>query len=108
MVLRVSLGRDGAPMHHLDDKALLEVALRDLRLHLGFDAAPTNMRFTRWIESFPQYRPGHASRVEALDKQLHSAAPGVVLAGASYRGIGIPACINDGQRAASRALSDLI
>jgi oxygen-dependent protoporphyrinogen oxidase len=108
MVLRVSLGRDGAPMHHLDDKALLEVALRDLRLHLGFDAAPTNMRFTRWIESFPQYRPGHAHRVEALDKQLHSAAPGVVLAGASYRGIGIPACINDGQRAASRALSELI
>jgi oxygen-dependent protoporphyrinogen oxidase len=108
MILRVSLGRDGAPMHHLDDKALLEVALRDLRLHLGFDAAPTNMRFTRWIESFPQYRPGHADRVEALDKQLHSAAPGVVLAGASYRGIGIPACINDGQRAASRALSDLI
>ena len=108
MVLRVSLGRDGAPMHHLDDKALLEVALRDLRLHLGFDATPTNMRFTRWIESFPQYRPGHAYRVETLDKQLHSAAPGVVLAGASYRGIGIPACINDGQRAASRALSELI
>ncbi len=107
MVLRVSLGRDGAPMHHLDDKALLEVALRDLRLHLGFDAAPTNMRFTRWIESFPQYRPGHAMRVETLDKQLHASAPGVVLAGASYRGIGIPACINDGQRAATRALNEL-
>ncbi len=107
MVLRVSLGRDGAPMHHLDDNALAEVALRDLRLHLGFDATPTNMRFTRWIESFPQYRPGHANRVEALDKQLHASAPGVVLAGASYRGIGIPACINDGQRAASRALNEL-
>lgn len=107
MVLRVSLGRDGAPMHHLDDKALLEVALRDLRLHLGFDATPTNMRLTRWIESFPQYRPGHVSRVETLDKQLHASSPGVVLAGASYRGIGIPACISDGQRAASRALNEL-
>ena len=108
MILRVSLGRDGAPMHHLDDKALLEVALRDLRLHLGFDATPTNMRFTRWIESFPQYRPGHAYRVDALDKQMHTSAPGVVLAGASYRGIGIPACINDGQRAATRALNPLV
>ena len=108
MILRVSLGRDGAPMHHLDDKALLEVALRDLRLHLGFDATPTNMRFTRWIESFPQYRPGHAYRVDALDKQMHTSAPGVVLAGASYRGIGIPACINDGQRAATRALNALV
>jgi oxygen-dependent protoporphyrinogen oxidase len=108
MILRVSLGRDGAPMHHLDDKALLEVALRDLRLHLGFDATPTNMRFTRWIESFPQYRPEHASRVDTLDKQLHESAPGIVLAGASYRGIGIPACINDGQRAATRTLNELI
>ena len=108
MILRVSLGRDGAPMHHLDDKALLEVALRDLRLHLGFDATPTNMRFTRWIESFPQYRPGHAYGVDALDKQLHTSAPAVVLAGASYRGIGIPACINDGQRAATRALNALV
>jgi len=108
MILRVSLGRDGAPMHHLDDKALLEVALRDLRLHLGFDATPTNMRFTRWIESFPQYRPGHASRVELLDNQFHASAPGVVLAGASYRGIGIPACITDGQRAASRAIASFI
>ena len=108
MILRVSLGRDGAPMHHLDDKALLEVALHDLRLHLGFDATPTNMRFTRWIESFPQYRPGHAGKVDALDKQLHESAPGIVLAGASYRGIGIPACINDGQRAATRTLNELI
>ena len=108
MILRVSLGRDGAPMHHLDDKSLLEVALRDLRLHLGFDATPTNRRFTRWIESFPQYRPGHASRVESLDNQLNASAPGVVLAGASYRGIGIPSCINDGQRAASRVIASLI
>jgi oxygen-dependent protoporphyrinogen oxidase len=108
MLLRVSLGRDGAPMHHLDDKALLEVALRDLRTHLGFDATPTNMRFTRWIESFPQYRPGHASKVDEIDKQLHITAPGVVLAGASYRGIGIPACIADAQRAASHALASLL
>ncbi len=108
MILRVSLGRDGAPMHHLDDTALLEVALRDLRAHLGFDATPTNMRFTRWIESFPQYRPGHSSRVGEIDKQLHAAAPGIVLAGASYRGIGIPACIADAQRAASHALASLL
>ncbi|TRZ73574.1 MAG: protoporphyrinogen oxidase [Actinobacteria bacterium] len=108
MILRVSLGRDGAPMHHLDDTALLEVALRDLRAHLGFDATPTNIRFTRWIESFPQYRPGHASRVGEIDKQLHAAYPGIVLAGASYRGIGIPACITDAQRAASHALASLL
>ena len=108
MILRVSLGRDGAPMHHLDDKALLEVALRDLRMHLGFDATPTNMRFTRWIESFPQYRPGHAKKVDEIDKQLHATAPGIVLAGASYRGIGIPACIADAQRAGSHALASLL
>jgi oxygen-dependent protoporphyrinogen oxidase len=79
-----------------------------LRSHLGCEAMPTNLRFTRWVESFPQYRPGHAAKVASIDSQLHTSAPGVVLAGASYRGIGIPACINDGQRAASRVLTALM
>jgi oxygen-dependent protoporphyrinogen oxidase len=32
-------------------------------------------------------------------------APGVALAGAAYDGVGIPACIGSGQRAASEVLA---
>ena len=100
MILRVSLGRDGMPMHHHDDETLVRLALADLNWHLDCDLQPHAQRVTRWIESFPQYRPGHEANVALTDSQLLRDAPGVVLAGASYRGIGIPACIADGRRAA--------
>jgi protoporphyrinogen/coproporphyrinogen III oxidase len=39
--------------------------------------------------------------VTAIDLALERDAPGVFLAGASYRGIGIPACIADGKKTAN-------
>lgn len=107
MVLRVSLGRDGMPMHHLDDETLLNLALADLTWHLGIDLAPTDVRITRWVESFPQYRPGHFDEVDRLEHLFDVSAPGVVFAGASYRGIGIPSCIADANRAAARVLAKI-
>jgi oxygen-dependent protoporphyrinogen oxidase len=104
MILRISLGRDGMPLHHLDDDRLLALALADLQWHLGIDVQPTHVRTTRWVESFPQYRPGHAQRIEWLERSLAAVAPGITLAGASYRGIGIPACIASAQRAAEHTL----
>ena len=100
MILRISLGRDGMPMHHHDDETLVKLALADLNWHLDLDLQPHAHRVTRWIDSFPQYRPGHEAHVLQLDQVLANDAPGVVLAGASYRGIGIPACVADGRRAA--------
>lgn len=107
MILRVSIGRDGMPMHHLDDDQLLKLALADLQRHLGADFQPTHIRVTRWVESFPQYRPGHSERIDWLERSLNIAAPGMALAGASFRGIGIPACIASAQRAASQSLAAL-
>lgn len=107
MILRVSLGRDGMPMHHLDDERLLALALADLQWHLGIDVQPTHVRLTRWVESFPQYRPGHSERIDWLERTLGAVAPGIAIAGASYRGIGIPACIASAQHAASQTLSAL-
>ena len=107
MILRVSLGRDGMPMHHHDDETLVRLALADLNWHLDLDLQPHAQRVTRWIESFPQYRPGHESDVARLDQLLQRDSPGVVLAGASYRGIGIPACIADGRRAARIAAESI-
>jgi oxygen-dependent protoporphyrinogen oxidase len=74
---------------------------------LGIDIQPTHVRLTRWVESFPQYRPGHSERIDWLERSLGAVAPGVTVAGASYRGIGIPACIASAQRAASQTLTVL-
>jgi oxygen-dependent protoporphyrinogen oxidase len=101
VVLRVSLGRDGLPVLHLDDQQLLESAIEEVGHHLGLTVEPTHARVTRWPGAFPQYRPHHATRLAALQQQLPAA---LHLAGASYHGIGVPACINSGQRAAAAAL----
>lgn len=96
-LLRVSLGRDGLPVLHLDDDELIASATTEVSTHLGVDIAPTQCRVTRWPGAFTQYRPHHHQHVAHLDDVL---PPGLTLAGASYRGIGIPACVSDGQRAA--------
>jgi len=102
-VLRVSLGRDGMDVMHFDDDAVLNLTLADLKHHLGIDFTPTDVRISRWSESFPQYRPWHHDTLAKVESGLAASAPGVVFAGASYRGIGIPACIQQA-RAASEAV----
>ena len=103
-ILRISLGRDGMPLHHHGDDELLSFALADLKLHLGVDLAPEHVRITRWVESFPQYRPGHFDRVNHVERHLAEELPNVHLAGASYRGIGVPACVQQANHAADRIL----
>ena len=97
VVLRISLGRDGLPVLHLSDEQLLAAAIDDVSRHLGHTLQPTHTRVTRWAGAFPQYRPHHAERVAAIQAAL---PPGLALAGASYHGIGVPACINSAQKAA--------
>ncbi|MEY3618891.1 MAG: protoporphyrinogen oxidase [Actinomycetota bacterium] len=109
MIMRVSLGRDGAPTHDLvhewDDERLVRQVVDEMRDHTGVDISPVEHRVTRWEHSFPQYRPGHLERVAAMESILKSEAPGVLLAGASMRGIGIAACITQAENAATSVLA---
>ncbi len=59
---------------------------------------------TRWPRSFPQYRPGHLGWLAGVDA---ATPPGLFLTGASYRGIGVPACIADAERTADGVLTYL-
>jgi oxygen-dependent protoporphyrinogen oxidase len=102
VVLRASLGRAGDEHAvELDDGALVEATLADLRRHLGVRGDPTAVRITRWPRSFPQYEPGHPDRVGAIEAGLPA---GVVVAGAAYRGIGIASCVRQGRAVARAAL----
>lgn len=98
-ILRVSLGRDGMPVLHLSDDELLTRTLDDLELHLGLRISPVDHRITRWPAAFAQYRPGHRSWVDAVEGSLPD---GLFVAGAGYRGIGIPACVRQARTIAER------
>ena len=60
---------------------------------------------SRWPDAFAQYEPGHLDRVDRIEAALRGDMPGVVVAGAAYRGVGIPACVASARRAAAALTS---
>ena len=50
----------------------------------------------------PHYEVGHLDRVREAGDQA-AQWPGLLLAGHSYQGVGLPDCIRDGERAAEAA-----
>ena len=103
--LRVSAGRDGdARALNMADDELVDALHAELTEAIGVTARPTLTRVTRWPNGFPQYRPGHLERVDRIEAALVEDMPGVVVAGAAYRGVGIPACIASARRAADVAI----
>ena len=103
-ILRVSLGRDGMDVSDLDDREVIDSVVDEVSAHLGAEIAPTEVRVTRWPSSFPQYRPHHDALVATIERSLPTE---IVAAGASLHGIGVPACVGSGRRAAQSVLSRL-
>lgn len=68
--------------------------------------APVESRIYRWPSANPQYTVGHALRLRRIDSCLKGHR-GLILAGCSYRGVGIPDCIQSGKAAAAKALAAL-
>jgi oxygen-dependent protoporphyrinogen oxidase len=102
------VGRDGDDRGaRLDDDTLVAAVLTDLADTMGLRGAPSEVRISRWIDSFPQYRPGHLDRLATLEADLGALAAPVAVAGAALRGLGVPACIRQGRAAARGVLARL-
>lgn len=101
-LMRFFLGRAGndaivtAPAHEIEDLVRAELGL------LGIVAIPSHWWISRWRDAMPQYTVGHERRVRAIEAAA-ARHPGLIVAGASYTGVGIPDCIGSGRRAADRA-----
>jgi protoporphyrinogen/coproporphyrinogen III oxidase len=105
VLLRASLGRAGDERaSEWSDTEVTERAWEELGLLMGVrgTAAPKDAIVTRHPASFPQYRVHHLLRTAAVEAAA-ARLGGLAVAGAAYRGVGIPACIASG-RAAARAL----
>ena len=100
VLVRMSAGRFGDDRAmRLDDAVLVRRLLAELRATAGDVDDPVDAVVTRWVDAFPQYRVGHPSWVARVTA-VASQAPPLALAGAAFDGVGIPACIGSGQRAA--------
>jgi len=80
------------------DEDLVALAVEELGPLLHLRGAPEFTRIHRWPRAHPQYEVGHRARVAAIEAAA-SKVPGVFLAGSAYRGIGIPDCVEDADRA---------
>jgi oxygen-dependent protoporphyrinogen oxidase len=107
-ILRASAGRvDDDRAMHMDDESLVSRLHAEISLALGVRTPPLETRVHRWVDAFPQYEVGHLDRVAAMEAQLARDAPGVALAGAALRGVGIATCIAGGREAARRVTSPI-
>jgi oxygen-dependent protoporphyrinogen oxidase len=107
VLVRVYLGRFGGRDVTSDTDDDLVAAARAEIAFLGVSARPVLTCVHRWPLGMPQYVLGHPERLERIDSGL-AGHPGLALAGAAYRGVGIPDCIASGEAAAesvARALA---
>jgi len=108
VLIRTSCGRFGDDrFSRLSDDHLVQRMVDELRPVLGLQNGPTDVNLTRWNEAFPQYRVGHPRLVQAIEHLCREGSAPVSLAGAAYHGVGIPACIGSGRRAASAVMERL-
>jgi protoporphyrinogen/coproporphyrinogen III oxidase len=98
-LVRLSFGRFGDDLaRSVGDEELLKWAAEDLATVFGVDVDPVDCHVQRWLDAMPQYGPGHVGLVAALRAGL---PPGLAVAGGYLDGIGVPACVASGTRAAA-------
>jgi len=106
-LVRFFIGRAGAERTlEQPDDALIQLARSEMARLAGVSATPALARVFRWPQSMPQYVVGHRVRLDRIARLL-ARHPGLSLAGASYRGVGIPDCIASGSAAAGDALEQI-
>lgn len=106
-LMRLSSGRaDEREIEKLEDSALVARLHSDLVDATGISAEPVEYFVQRWPDAMPQLEIGHLELVAKARAELEN-YPGVMLAGASYDGLGIAACLRSGERATKACLAAL-
>ena len=94
----------GATPSLAGDVELSRSVHRELAIALGLRHQPIDARVQHFAAAIPQYRVGHMERVARAEAAV---PPPVAIAGASYRGVGLSACVRSGYGAADRLLRRL-
>ncbi|OIK10106.1 protoporphyrinogen oxidase [Bacillus sp. MUM 116] len=108
VLLRCYVGRAGdETIVELSDDHIIKIVLDDLKKIMDISMEPDFAVVSRWKNAMPQYTVGHKQRLVTIKNQLKEELPGVFLAGASYEGVGVPDCIDQGEAAVKDVLEYL-
>ena len=80
----------------LSEEELADVAMGDVYRSLGIKETPLAVEVTGWKNLMPNYHMGHKTAISALELKMEEVVPNIKLAGSSYFGVGIGACIQNG------------
>ena len=105
LLVRSSVGRfrDESALQRADDDLTADVVADVAELLDLSRPEPLETRLIRWGGGLPQYLVGHPGRVDAIRAAV-SEVPGLAIAGAAFRGVGVPACIRDAHHAVDALL----
>ncbi len=107
VLVRLSCGRANEKViATMSDEELVARLHADLADATGVKVAPIDFCVQRWPSAIPQMEIGHLELVSQIRADLAS-FKGIYLAGSSYDGLGIAACLNSGAKAARQCLIDL-
>ena len=103
VLLRASVGRHREERSlQRTDEDLVDACLADLAEALGRQLpTPVATHVQRWGGALPQYAVGHVDLVARVREDV-ATVPGLAVCGATYDGVGIPACIASARRAAAQ------
>lgn len=94
-------------MKDMSQEELLQVAAEDVRKSLGIEESPVTHNVRVWHEEMPNYHRKHHELVTSLEEKMSAYFPGIILAGCSYYGVGIPDCVANGEKTASMVIEQL-
>jgi oxygen-dependent protoporphyrinogen oxidase len=101
VLLRVFIGSHSPGRLAGSDAEIVALVERDLAQVAGVHGAPILARVARSIDQMPKYTVGHLERVAGANEAL-AGLPNLAIAGAAFRGVGVPDCIAQGRAAAAR------
>ncbi|SDX17404.1 oxygen-dependent protoporphyrinogen oxidase [Marininema mesophilum] len=103
-LIRCYVGRSGdEAIVEEPDEVIVAQVQKDLKRILSIDGSPEFTLVTRWPLGMPQYTVGHVEWEKHVHEEI-APLPGLFLAGASYGGVGIPDCIDQGKQAVQNTL----
>jgi oxygen-dependent protoporphyrinogen oxidase len=107
LLIRGSVGHVGETSTlQRDDADLISAVRADLAELTGVREAPIDAVVQRWGGGMPQYGVGHFDLVDTVERAVGQ-LPGLAVAGAYLRGIGLPGCIASADAAATALAKQL-
>lgn len=92
----------------MSEEELTKVALNDVKRSLNIEEEPVVVNVEKWIDSMPKYDLAHNEALQVVQNELEDKYPNLFIAGCSYFGVGIGACIENGKNTAEKISNILL